>query len=178
VDSLTTERLELQPITRALVEAVIAEDRDGAEQLVGARFPRVWPGKTFVERAFACPLEKLRVDPEQWLWGARVLVTRADAPAVVGSVILNGRPDDTGTVEVAYGVDEDMQGQGYATEGTAEVVRWALAQPGVARVVAVTFPCHSASVRVLEKLGMVQSGHRETDMFGDLLMFERVRARG
>ena len=103
MDSLTTDRLELVPITRALVEAVLAEDRPTAERLVAAKFPRTWPGKALVERAFACPLEKLREDPDSWLWGARVLVTR-DKREVVGSVVLNGRPDETGSVEVGYGV--------------------------------------------------------------------------
>lgn len=177
VDSLFTDRLELLPLTRALVESVIAEDRATAESLAQAAFPRVWPGKALVERAFPCPLEKLRTDPEQWLWGARVLVTR-DAPrAVVGSVILNGRPDTTGTVEVAYGVDEDVQGRGFATEGTGAVVAWALAQADVARVIAVTFPWHVASRRVLEKVGMAHCGFRETDFFGDLVLYERLRGQ-
>jgi RimJ/RimL family protein N-acetyltransferase len=175
VDSLTTDRLELVPITRALVEAVLAEDRPTAERLVAAKFPRTWPGKALVERAFACPLEKLREDPDSWLWGARVLVTR-DKREVVGSVVLNGRPDETGSVEVGYGVDAEVQGYGFATEGTRAVVRWTLAQRDVARVVACTFPWHKASLRVLEKVGMTPAGVRETDMFGDLVVYHRLRS--
>lgn len=176
MDPLSTDRLDLVPITRALVEAVLVEDRAAAERIVGARFPRVWPGKALVERAFACPLEKLREDPDSWLWGARVLVTRGDDRAVVGSVVLNGRPDETGTVEVGYGVDAEVQGRGYATEGTRAVVGWALHQEDVARVLACTFPWHAASLRVLEKVGMVHAGYRETDFFGDLVVYHRLRS--
>ncbi len=177
VDRILTPRLELLPITRDLVEAVIAGDRDGAERLVGAKFPDLWPGRALVERAFACPLEKLRLDPEAWLWGARVLVTRPeeDEPLVVGSVVLNGRPNADGIVEVAYGVDEKFQGRGYATEGTRAVVQWALEQRDVARVQACTFQWHRSSQRVLEKVGMRHVGFRETDMFGDLCLYERLR---
>lgn len=177
MDTLTTSRLELVAITRPLVEAVLAEDRASAERIVGARFPSVWPGKALVERAFACPLEKLEQDPEQWLWGARVLVTREGEREVVGSVVLNGRPDESGTVEVAYGVDDAMTGRGYATEGTRAVVGWALEQREVSRVVACTFPWHVASRRVLEKVGMQEAGTRETDLFGDLLLYQRLRGR-
>ncbi|CAN5233431.1 hypothetical protein BH09MYX1_BH09MYX1_44400 [soil metagenome] len=181
IDLLRTERLELRPITRDLVEAVIAGRRDEAELLMGARFPDLWPGRALVERAFSCPLEKLRLDPDAWLWGARVLVTRLvegvegeDAQLVVGSVVLNGRPNDDGIVEVAYGVDEKWQGRGYATEGTGAVVRWALEQRDVRRVQACTFQWHRSSQRVLEKVGMHHVGFRETDMFGDLCVYERA----
>ncbi len=176
MDRILTPRLELLPITRDLVEAVIAGDRPGAEALVGARFPDLWPGRALVERAFSCPLEKLRCDPEAWLWGARVLVSRPSADErrlVVGSVVLNGRPNDEGVVEVAYGVDEKFQGKGYATEGTEAVVLWALEQRDVASVQACTFQWHRSSQRVLEKIGMHHVGFRETDMFGDLCVYER-----
>jgi len=178
VDAIITERLELLPITRQLVEVVIAGEREEAERIVGAKFPDLWPGRALVERAFSCPLEKLRLDPEAWLWGARVLVTR-DAHAdghrrVVGSVVLNGRPGTDGTVEIAYGVDDIWQGFGFATEGTRAVVGWALDQREVARVQACTFPWHRSSQRVLEKVGMHQVGYRETDMFGDLVLYERA----
>lgn len=174
---LRTKRLDLLPITRELVEVVFAGDRDRAEELVEASFPNLWPGRALVERAFSCPIEKLRRDPDAWLWGARVLVTRPEDASgkriVVGSVVLNGRPDAEGTVEVAYGVDEVWQGHGYATEGTREVVRWALEQREVERVQACTFAWHRASQRVLEKVGMRHVGFRETDMFGDLVVYER-----
>lgn len=170
--AIRTERLVLLPITRDLVEAVLAGDRAEAERLVGARFPDLWPGRALVERAFSCPIEKLRQDPDAWLWGARVLVT-SDEALVVGSVVLNGRPEH-GIVEVAYGVDEAWQGKGYATEGTGAVVKWALDQRDVARVQACTFPWHRASQKVLEKIGMHRVGVRETPMFGDLVVYERA----
>lgn len=176
VDILYSERLELQPITRALVEAVLEGRRDVAEALCRARFPDVWPGRALVERAFPCPLEKLREDPEAWLWGARVLVTRGASRQVVGSVVLDGRPDPAGSVEVAYGVDGAYQGRGFATEGTRAVVRWALMQAEVGRVTASTFPWHQASRRVLQKIGMREVGTRETELFGDLVVYARDRA--
>jgi RimJ/RimL family protein N-acetyltransferase len=176
VDVLYTDRLELLPITRELVDAVLEGHRDVAEAICRARFPDVWPGRALVERAFPCPLEKLREDPDAWLWGARVLVTRDALRQVVGSVVLDGRPDPTGTVEVAYGVDGAWQGHGFATEGTNAVVRWALMQPAVGRVTASTFPWHESSLRVLRKIGMHEVGTRETELFGDLVVYAKDRA--
>jgi RimJ/RimL family protein N-acetyltransferase len=39
------------------------------------------------------------------------------------------RPTD-GVAEVGYGVDDDEQRQGFATEGTRACVEWALTEPG------------------------------------------------
>jgi RimJ/RimL family protein N-acetyltransferase len=175
VDVLRTDRLELLPITRALVDAVVDGRRDDAETICSAKFPDIWPGRALVERAFTCPLEKLREDPASWLWGARVLVSREEnARRVVGSVVLDGRPNpNTRTVEVAYGIDGAFQGRGYATEGTRAVVEWALEQEEVLRVTASTFPWHVASLKVLRKIGMHEIGTRETEMFGDLVVYAR-----
>jgi RimJ/RimL family protein N-acetyltransferase len=175
VGALFTDRLELLPITRALVDAVVEGRRADAEAICRARFPDIWPGRALVERAFACPLGKLREDPESWLWGARVLVTRGDDRMVVGSVVLDGRPNGRDAVEIAYGIDGKFQGRGYATEGTSAVVAWALDQPDIKRVTASTFPWHKASLRVLEKIGMREIGTRETEMFGDLVVYAKDR---
>ncbi len=164
--------MTLLPITRDLVEAVLAADREAAEKLIGAKFPDLWPGRALVERAFSCPIEKLRRDPDAWLWGARVLVHKTEA-VVIGSVVLSGNPEEGGVVEVAYGVDEAWQGKGFATEGTRAVVDWALEQRDVSHVQACTFPWHRASQKVLEKVGMHRVGVRDTDMFGELLVYER-----
>ena len=77
-------------------------------------------------------------------------------------------------VEVAYGVEQDSQQQGYATEGTRISVEWALAHPGVRAVRATTPTWHTSSRRVLEKCGFVQIGSHESEaMLGELLEFER-----
>jgi hypothetical protein len=44
VPTLTTERLELWPITLPFVEAVMAGDRATAEAVCGATLPVAWPG--------------------------------------------------------------------------------------------------------------------------------------
>jgi [ribosomal protein S5]-alanine N-acetyltransferase len=176
---LYTDRLELLPITLPMVEAVLDGRRDDAEALAGVRFPAAWPGRALVERAFACPLARLRDDPASYLWGGRLLVARASpsgdrARVVVGSVVLDGKPDASGTVEIGYGIEAGSQGKGYATEGTRAVVDWALAQADVERVTAATLAWHAASRRVIEKIGMREAGTRPHDLFGDLLVYEKT----
>jgi [ribosomal protein S5]-alanine N-acetyltransferase len=184
---LQTSRLTLLPITLSVVEAIMLGRREDAEALIGARLPVAWPNNALIERAFCASLDRIREDPDSRLWGDRVMITRASAlpsesgtmsldlegPRVVGSVVFHGAPDHDGEVEVAYGVEEDSQLRGYATEAVRASVEWALCDPRVRVVRATTPPWHMASRRVLEKVGMRATGTREHELLGDLLEYER-----
>jgi RimJ/RimL family protein N-acetyltransferase len=176
---LRTARLELLPITVGMVEAVLEGRKDDAEKLAGARMPDRWPNRELIERAFARPLDAVRLAPARHLWGARVMIAggTTEARRVIGSVVFQSEPDGDGASEIAYGVEESSQGRGYATEAVAASIAWALAQDGVRVVRAVTFSWHRASVRVLEKVGMEPVTTREHDTLGEMIVFE-IRAEG
>ena len=186
MEALVTPRLILEPMTLPLVEAVFRGDREALEEIAGAKIPAAWPGRVLVERAFSASLEAIRAAPETRLWGDRLMITRAVADGtegsggkaqrlVIGSIIFHGKPDANGVAEIGYGVEESWQGKGVATEGTRAAVEWALVQPGVRMVTATTPPWHAASIRVLEKSGLVRIGTEEHETLGEVLRFERAR---
>ncbi len=174
---LITQRLELVPVTVPLVQAVLQDDRGEVSRLAGAKLPHPWPGRTLIERAFSASIEAIKSDPGRRLWGDRLLITREGhgERRVVGSVVFHGSPSEAGVVEVGYGIDAGSQGQGFATEGVQAQVDWALAQPGVRRVLATTLPWHTASVRVLKKVGFEPAGFEEHPFLGEVLHFARER---
>jgi RimJ/RimL family protein N-acetyltransferase len=140
--------------------------------------PERWPNPQLVERAFAMSLDAIRANGASRLWGARVMIAGCgpgDERRVVGSVVFRGEPDEDGIAEMAYGVDEASQGQGFATEAVAASLAWALGQPAVTAVQAATFAWHRPSLRVLEKVGMTRVGLREHDTMGEMLLYERRR---
>ncbi|MDO5446140.1 MAG: GNAT family N-acetyltransferase, partial [Eubacteriales bacterium] len=57
-----------------------------------------------------------------------------------------------------YGIEENYQGCGYATEAVSALVDWALKQPGVMSVMAETEASNIASQRVLKKSGFIPTG--------------------
>jgi ribosomal-protein-alanine N-acetyltransferase len=172
MELLHTERLDLVPMSLAHVEAVLAEQRDALARMVDAALPVGWPSREVVSRAFHS-IERIRAAPEERLWGDRFVVARDGGPRrVVGSVVFHGRPGEDGVAEIAYGIEPGSQGKGYATEATRACVAWALAQPSVRAVAAVTTPWHSASIRVLERLGMKRTGVRDHETLGELVLFE------
>lgn len=172
---LTTPRLRIEPLTLAVVVAILRGERAAAEALIGAPLPAAWPGSDLVARAFPYSLEAILAAPEERLWGDSLLLSRDATPRVIGSVIFHGRPGDDGIAEVGYGIEEDSRGLGLATEGTAACVEWALMEAGATAVHATTFPWHDASIRVLTKCGMTHIGERAHEVFGDLLLYERRR---
>ena len=163
------------PIGLELVEAIFANDRAAAEEIVGAGLSDKWPNRALVERAFSASLDRVREDPDGRLWGDRIIIMRDPEPRLVGSVIFHGRPDHQGQCEVGYGVEDSFQGNGLATEATRACVDWALGEGGAKTCVATTPPWHLASIRVLEKSGFSRTRIDMHDSLGEIMVFERTR---
>jgi RimJ/RimL family protein N-acetyltransferase len=173
MSSLFTPRLELRPVTLPIaVAALEGRRREEIEKLIGAELPWTWPSRALVEQVFRASLDALRGDPDARLWGDRFIVTRDDAPKVIGSVIFHGRPGADGIAEVAYGIEDSSQGKGYGTEALSACIAWALAQPVCRTIRAETSAWHKPSMRVLEKVGMRLVGEHEEPEVGKMLIYE------
>jgi RimJ/RimL family protein N-acetyltransferase len=77
--------------------------------------------------------------------------------------------------ELGYRLRRALWGQGLATEGAREVVRYGFEELGVQRIVAYVVAPNVASIRVVEKLGMRHVGSSEWRGFEDRC-YERRRA--
>ena len=136
---LETEWLRLYIASRVEMEQIIARQTD--EEL---------------RKAYQEMLDGYLAHPEQEEWYAIWMVTRLDG-VQVGDLCFKGLNED-GSVEIGYGINDELQGQGYATEAVIAAVDWALKQNGVSRVEAETEPNNAASQRVLAKCGFVPNG--------------------
>lgn len=87
---------------------------------------------------------------DPWLHGF-ALVHRETGPTV-GACGFKGPPAG-GVVEIAYGIEPDHQGKGYATEAAAALTAYAFESGRVRVVVAHTLPEPNASTRVLTRCG-------------------------
>lgn len=122
--------------------------------------------RSYVEQM--APLAKAAVSPawlalldgsspaDPWIHGF-VLVHRTDG-SVVGRCGFKGPPSADGVVEIAYGVDPQHQGKGYATEAAAALMSFAFASGQVRVARAHTLPEFNASTRVLAKCGFRRVG--------------------
>jgi ribosomal-protein-alanine N-acetyltransferase len=95
-------------------------------------------------------------DPDPWIHGFS-MVHRVSS-VNVGSCGFKGPPDADGTVEIAYGVEPDHQGRGYATEAAQALADYAFRTGKVQLVRAHTLPEENASTRVLTTCGFAFVG--------------------
>jgi ribosomal-protein-alanine N-acetyltransferase len=150
---LETPRLVLLSLTPEAIDALLGGDAVRLATLTDAKFPIPLRPPPLTEEVLPLVRERLAADPRQegwWTW----LVIRKDTKEAVGSVGFGGGPDDEGAVMIGYATYPNVEGHGFATEAAGALVRWALRQPGVARVCASLPPDNQPAIRVAEKLGM------------------------
>ena len=76
--------------------------------------------------------------------------------------------------ELLYGIDERMWGHGYGVEASQAVIDYGFTQLGMPVIRASTDVANAASVRVLEKLGFVQTRRQVVNGL-DTIFFEKQR---
>lgn len=136
---IETKRLRIYPAAREQMEAFIAAETDAD-----------------LKTAYTEMLEGCLRHPDQWYWYAMWMIELRDGTHV-GDLCFKGLGAN-GMAEIGYGILEEYQGQGYATEAVGAAVIWALKQTDVTCVEAETAPDNRASQRVLEKCGFLPSG--------------------
>ena len=112
------------------------------------------------ERANMSPdrLQQLETVTSADPWSHGFSVKLRDSDAVVGDAALKKPPTADGVVEIAYGIDPEYQGKGFATEAAQALVDFALGSGRVRVVCAHTLADAEASKRVLTKCGFQHVG--------------------
>ena len=136
---IETERLRLFPASQDQMQSVIDAESD--------------PG---LKAAYQEMLDGCLEHPDQWIWYAMWMIEMKDGTHI-GDFCFKGSPVN-GAVEIGYGINDEYQGQDFATETVHTAVTWALDQAGVNCVEAEAEPGNRASQRVLEKCGFRTSG--------------------
>lgn len=137
---MTTEkRMKIVPADRKQMEAIIASTKDPE-----------------LKKAYTEMLEGCIEHPEQWDWHAMWIIENEDGIRV-GDLCFKGYEEGKNP-EIGYGIDDEYQGKGYATEAVKLAVAWAFRHTGVAAVEAETDPDNIASQKVLAKCGFNPTG--------------------
>ena len=93
---------------------------------------------------------------DPWVLGFQVSLHAEDS--VIGQCGFKGPPTTEGSAEIAYVIEPEWQGNGYATEAAKALVDFAFQQEQIKLVIAHTLPHSSASTRVLTKCGFFNVG--------------------
>ena len=95
-------------------------------------------------------------NPEQWEWYAIWMIELKDGTHI-GEMCFKGIDSD-GVVEIGYGIMEQYQDHGYATEAVKAISNWAFQEPKIFSIEAEIDSKNIASKKVLEKCGFVFTG--------------------
>ncbi len=136
---IETKRLKIYPASEEQMEAFIAAQ---SVDVLKAAYTEMRNGAL--------------THPDQWEWYAIWMIELKDGTHI-GELCFKGI-DESGSTEIGYGIAENYQNCGYATEAVSALVDWTLHQPGVTCVTAETEENNIASQRVLKKSGFIPMG--------------------
>ena len=138
-DMIKNERIRIYPASQEQMEKCIDSETD--EEL---------------KKAYSEMLEGCLAHPEEWDWYAMWMIEKMDGTHI-GDLCFKGIGADHNP-EIGYGILDEFQGQGYATEAVKLALKWAFDNTGVVAVEAESDPDNAASQRVLEKCGFLATG--------------------
>ena len=136
---IETNRLKIYSASKEQMEAFIEAETDEVMRI-----------------AYSEMLSGALTHPEQWDWYAIWMIELKDGTHV-GDLCFKGISEN-GSTEIGYGIADNYQGHGYATEAVSALADWAIKQPGVTCVTAETEESNIASQRVLQKSGFLPTG--------------------
>lgn len=136
---IETERLAIRTMSEDEMHSLIEKQTD--KELI---------------KAYSEMLQESLDHRDAWVWYATWAIEKKDGTHI-GDLCFKGLNND-GSVEIGYGITEENQGKGYATEAVEAVIVWALDQPGVRQVEAEIEQDNKKSQRVLEKCGFSPLG--------------------
>jgi len=146
MNDLLTERLVLHPLTAAEAEHVAAGE-PAPDMSWAPDYPA--PGEQTGARMF---LKACAAVGDPYPFGNYEIRLR-DGATAIGGIGFHGAPDESGRVEIGYGLAESARGQGYAREALAAIIAHAAAH-GATTVLGDADQDNTASQRVMLAAGM------------------------
>ena len=158
---LRTPRLLLIGGTAESLNAELIS-RDALGAILDAEVPDSWPPELYDADAVRWTLSWLETHPDQSLWSLYYVAESPAAsggrPKLVGIAGYKGSPDESGIVEIGYGIVPERRRHGFASEAVRALLARAFSEPRVTAVIAHTLPELTPSIGVLQTTGFAFEG--------------------
>jgi len=146
---IETKNLKLIPCELAHFEAIVNDPKQ-LEGLLDVSVADEWI--SFPE-AMPYGYEYLKTNPDALGWWTYLFIHTQDK-RLIGSGGYKGKADESGMVEIGYGIAPEYRNRGLATEAAQGLVDYAFSQPKIEVIDAHTLAEVNPSTKVLERIGM------------------------
>ena len=153
---IRSDRLDLVPLTPAVIDAILRRDAAATARLLGVETAVEWPGdRAILDMRLAQMLAEPALEP----FLLRAIVHRERGEAI-GHIGFHGAPDAPNLLEIGlrglelgYTVFEPHRRAGYATEAVHALMSWAHTVHGISDFVLSIAPGNVPSLRIAHRLG-------------------------
>jgi [ribosomal protein S5]-alanine N-acetyltransferase len=169
---IESERLELPLLSLDLLDSLAAGERGPTADALNASLSEEWARG--VRRTASIRAKQVRERSSDAPWLLRPILLRvADGPRrAIGSLNFHAGPDESGMVEIGYGLTPDARGQGYAIEAVRAAFDWATRVHGIRRFRASVSPDNERSLNLIRKVGYRQTGDQWDEEHGLELVYD------
>ncbi len=173
IPTFETPRLILRPLREADFPDLFEYAQDPAVARDG-----MWTPYESEDKAREDFMRLLSFYPRGFMWWA--LEHKADGK-MIGRCQLDNYDSDDARADISYALNQDYWGQGLMREAAQRVARYGFEVLNLNRLSATAFPDNVASIRILEKLGMLREGclrqyRTSRGQPEDVYMFAALRA--
>jgi RimJ/RimL family protein N-acetyltransferase len=178
---LRTQRLTLIPLNHQQLLVWQQSGRKDLEKMLDLQ-PNLWKLELFYEQETHQALSDYWIPqtakfPLDYYWYTNWEIILNSSSCSVGGIGLAGLPDNEGTTEIGYVIDEKFRGLGIATEAVKALVDWAFQDSGLHLLRAETPEDNVGSQRVLEKNRFQKTGEKNLPLEIPLQVFTWERLR-
>ena len=179
--SIQTSRLTLIPLTNQHLRVWHQSGRKDLEKMLDL-LHNPWEMELFYEQETQQALRDYWIPqtakfPLDYYWYTNWEIILNSSSCSVGGIGFAGLPDDQGTSEIGYALDQKFRGQGIATEAVKALSEWAFQDAGLQIIRAETPVDNAASQRVLEKNRFQKTGEKTLALENPMQVFTWERLR-
>jgi len=168
---IKTHRLDLHliPIPELIM---LHEDPDNPDLLTDREFRNPFKELTHEHSGpLRWRVPQVKADPSTNVWFIRWIVRR-ETKEVVGSISFHAPPDETGMIEVGFGICEPCRNNGFGKEALLGMWTWVIDQPGVQTLRYTVSASNGPSMSIINSLGFEHVGQQIDEEDGPEEIFE------
>ena len=114
---------------------------------------------------------QVKADPAVNIWFIRWIVLR-ETKEIVGSISFHAPPDDSGMIEIGFGVSQACRNNGFGTEALLGMWSWVITQPNVKILRYTVSASNLPSMAIISKFGFSHIGQQLDEEDGPEEIFE------